>query len=97
METGSWVSSVEVEAGRTGVRTPPGIRDFSLYQNVQTGSGPHTTSYAMDTGVPFWEIKRPERPSSAEVRNWWSFTSTPPECRHGVDRDEFAFYSRDSS
>ena len=28
METGSWVSSVEVEAGRTGVRTPPGIRDF---------------------------------------------------------------------
>jgi hypothetical protein len=27
--------------------------------------------------------------SSAEVKNEWSYTSTPPVCLHGVDRDNF--------
>jgi hypothetical protein len=26
---------------------------------------------------------------SAEVKNAWSYTSTPPVCLHGIDRDNF--------
>jgi len=29
------------------------------------------------------------RPSSVEVKIEWSYTSTPPACRHGVDRETF--------
>jgi hypothetical protein len=42
-------------------------------------------------------VKRPERKvnhsrlSSAEVKNDWSHTSSPPIRIHGVDRDNFAF------
>jgi hypothetical protein len=32
------------------------------------------------------------RPSSAKVENEWSYTSTPPICLHGGDRDDFTFY-----
>jgi len=32
------------------------------------------------------------RPSGAKVKNEWSYTSTPPICLHGVDRDDFTFY-----
>ena len=28
-------------------------------------------------------------PSSAEVKNEWRSTSTPPMCLHGMDRDKF--------
>ena len=28
-------------------------------------------------------------PSSAEVKKEWSYTSTPPVCRYGLDRDKF--------
>jgi len=28
--------------------------------------------------------------SSAKVKNEWSYTSTPPTCLHGVDRDNLA-------
>ena len=44
-------------------------------------------------------LKRPEchvghsRPCSVEVKNEWSYTSTSPICLHGVDRDNFTFYS----
>ena len=31
------------------------------------------------------------RPSSDEVENEWSYTSTPPMCLHGVGRDNFTF------
>jgi hypothetical protein len=66
-------------------------RDFSLRHSVQTDSGAHPTSYPKDTGgggggggglMP--GIKRQGReeawyspPSSAEVMNGWSYTSTP--------------------
>jgi len=58
----------------------------------QTGSGPHPVSYPVDRGggAFFSEIKRPDReadhppPSSAEVKNAWSYTSTPIICIHGV-------------
>jgi hypothetical protein len=31
-------------------------------------------------------------PSSADVKNEWSYTSTPPICLLGVDRDNFTFF-----
>jgi len=48
--------------------------------------------------VSFWGVKRSERgvdhscPSSAEVKNEWSYTSTSPTCLHGLDREKFTFY-----
>jgi hypothetical protein len=30
-------------------------------------------------------------PSSAEVKNEWSYTSRPSICLHGVDREKFIF------
>jgi hypothetical protein len=59
-------------------------QEFSLLQVVQTGSGVHPTSYTMGTGGSFLGVKRPgsdahhSPPTSAEVRNMWFYTSTPP-------------------
>jgi hypothetical protein len=67
-----------------------------------TDSGAHPASYPMGTRGSFPGVKRPGReadhspPYSAEVKNVWSYTSTPttPSCcgaqlKH---RDNFAFY-----
>jgi len=57
-------------AGRSGVRIPTELRDFSPLQNVQTGSGAHPSG----TGVSFLEVKRPGRgighptPSRAKIK-----------------------------
>jgi len=62
---------------------------FSLPHRIQTGSGAHPASHPMGTGDSFPGVKRTGReadrspPSSAGVKNAWSYTSTPP-CRHGV-------------
>jgi hypothetical protein len=56
--------------------------NFSLHHRVQNGTGAHPASYPMDTGGCFPGIKRPacqgnqSPPSSAEVKNAWSCTST---------------------
>jgi hypothetical protein len=55
----------------------------SLHQHLQTGSGAHPISYPIGTGVLSLGIKRPCRadhssPSSAEIKNAWSYTSTSP-------------------
>jgi hypothetical protein len=61
-----------------------GKGNFSLLHRVQTDSGSHPASYPMDTGGYFLEVKQPGReahrwhPSSAEVKNPCSYTSTPP-------------------
>jgi hypothetical protein len=58
-------------------------RNFSLLQNVQTDSEAHPITHSMGIGVLPRGIKRPRRevdhspPSSAEVKNEWSYTSTP--------------------
>jgi len=45
-------------------------------------------------------VKRPgcgadhSSPSRAEVKNDWSYTSTPPIRLNGVDRDKFTLYVR---
>jgi hypothetical protein len=64
-------------------------------------SGVLPASYPMGAGDSFPGVKRPGRepdhspPSSAEVRNVWSYTSTPQVRIHGVElrhRDSFTFY-----
>jgi hypothetical protein len=60
------------------------------YRYVQIGSGAHPATYPMGTGVSSPEVKRSGREadhsplSSSVVRNAWSYTATPPTCRHGV-------------
>jgi hypothetical protein len=61
---------------------PTGAGNFSLHHRVQNGSGAHQASYPMGTGGSFpgskaagawsWPL-----PSIAEVKNAWSYTSTP--------------------
>jgi hypothetical protein len=65
------------------IRFPAGSGNFSLHHRVQKCSGVHTPSCPMDTRGSFPGLKRPGReadhspPSSAEVKNAWSYTSTP--------------------
>jgi hypothetical protein len=39
--------------GPSGVQILAGLRDFSVLQNIQTGSGTHAASYSMGTGLHF--------------------------------------------
>jgi hypothetical protein len=55
---------------------------FSFRHRVQTGSGDHPAFHATSTGALSLELKRP--PSSAEVKNAWSCTSSPSIRLHGV-------------
>jgi hypothetical protein len=72
------------------VRFPTRAGNFSLHHCVQNGSGAHPVSYPMGTGGSFLGVKRPGREadhspsSSAEVKNAWSYTSTPLGCLRGV-------------
>jgi hypothetical protein len=55
----------------------------SLRHRVYTGTGAHPASYSMHTGGSFHGVKWPGRAdhslqSSTEVKNAWSYTSTPP-------------------
>ena len=63
-------------------------------QNVQTGSGLSLLFSGYRGSVPGvkWSGRKVKQspPSSAEV-NEWSFTSAPPLCFHGVERQSFTF------
>jgi hypothetical protein len=58
-------------------------QEFSLLHSAQTGSGAHP-AYQMGTGALSLEVKQQGRegdhspPTSAEVKNKWIYTSTPP-------------------
>jgi hypothetical protein len=72
------------------VRLPAGAGNFSLHHRVQNGSGDHPASYPMGTGALYLGVKQLGReadhspPYSAEVKNAWSYTSTPPIYLHGL-------------
>jgi hypothetical protein len=72
------------------VRFPAGAGKFSLHHRVQNDSGAHSASYPMGTTSSSLGVKRPGReadhspPSSAEVKNAWRYTSTPPIRLHSV-------------
>ena len=59
--------------------------------------GPTQPSIQWVSGF-FPGVKRPGRevnhspPSSVEVNNEWSSTSTTPVCLHGIGREHFTFY-----
>jgi len=63
---------------------PGTVREFSLRQRVQTGSGANPTSFPLGTRLSFTGVKRPRRetdsslPTSAEFKNTWSYTSAHP-------------------
>jgi hypothetical protein len=67
-----------------------GAGNFSLHHHVQNGSGAHPASYPWVPGALSLGVKQLVReadhspPSSAEVKNVWSYTSTPPVCLHGM-------------
>jgi hypothetical protein len=84
----------------SGVRFPAGAGNFSLHR-VRNGSGAHPASYPIGTRGVFPRDKAAGReadhspPSSAEVKNAWSYPSTPQYVftawclvKH---RDNFAF------
>jgi hypothetical protein len=62
---------------------PAGGGNFSLHHRVQNGSGTHQASNPMGTSGSFPGVKAAGREadhspqSSAEVKNAWSYTSTP--------------------
>jgi hypothetical protein len=66
----------------SGSRTPVGGKRFSLLHNVETDSGTNPASNKCVLEF-FFGGKGPERefnhssPSSAEVKNDWSYTYTP--------------------
>jgi hypothetical protein len=67
------------------VRVPAGAENFSLHHRVQSGSGTHPGSYPMGTRASFPGSEADHSPpSSVEVKNAWSYKSTPPICLHGV-------------
>jgi hypothetical protein len=84
--------------GRTEVRIPTPVRNFSLLLNVQTDSGAHPASYSMGTGDLYSEVKRSGHevdklpPTNAEVKNAWSYTSTSGICLYGVHRVNSFFH-----
>jgi hypothetical protein len=86
--------ATDLLAGRSGVRIPAGQGIFSSRKPL-TGSRSHTFSYSIGVGGSFPEVKRPgsevdcSPPSSNEVKNEWSYTSTAPICVHGMNRQPF--------
>jgi hypothetical protein len=58
----------------------PAVQDFSLHHHAHNSSGAHPASYPMGTVVLSLGVKRQGREAqfSSEVKNVWSYTSTPP-------------------
>jgi hypothetical protein len=72
------------------VRFPAGAGNFSLPPRPRTALGPNQPPIQWIPGALSLAVKRPGReadhspPSSAEVKNEWSYTSTPRIRLHGV-------------
>jgi hypothetical protein len=44
-------TEIRLQAGRSGIRIPVEERDFSLFQNIQTGSEADAASFSVRIGV----------------------------------------------
>jgi hypothetical protein len=80
-----------LRAGWTWVRDPAVAGNLSHYPaSVQNGSGPNQPPFQWIPGAPSLGVKRPGAWSwpltsfNAEVKNTWSYTSTPPIRLHGL-------------
>jgi hypothetical protein len=71
--------------GWSRVHVPIGARVFSVLQNVQTAMGP-TKFTTQQLGQEVYHSP----PSSAKVKNEWSYTCTPL-CPRGMDKKNFTF------
>ena len=75
------------------VRFLTGEANFSALLSIRTSSWAHLAFYstgawgALSTGVK-WSGSKPDNslPCSAEVKNEWRYTPTPPICHHGRHR-----------
>jgi hypothetical protein len=74
-----------------------GARDVPLPQINQNDFGANLASYWTGTVVLLCGVKWSDRqldhsrPSIAEVKNEWTYTSTPPVCLYGEDSGNFIF------
>jgi hypothetical protein len=74
-----------------------GTRNLSLLQISRPAVGPIQPSVQWVTGFIFG-VKQPRLfvghsvQFNAEVKNEWRYTSTPPVCLLGVDKDNFTFF-----
>jgi hypothetical protein len=88
LRLGSHDSSVSIvtrlRVGRPGFDYRQEQQFYSLSHRVQTGSGAQPAFYPVGTGGGFRGVNQPGReadhspPSSAEVKNAWSYSSTQP-------------------
>jgi hypothetical protein len=87
--------ATRLRAGPFGGRIATVVRHF-LFTTAQTGAGAHTLSYQwipcfFPASKAAWPESGHSPSSNAEIRNEWSYTSTPLVCLHGVDRDGCIF------
>jgi hypothetical protein len=81
-----WIKGENPGINNNKKKIPVGARFFAY---VQTGPGAYPASYTMGTGS-FPGVQRPGRgadhppPTSAGVKNEYSYTSTPPLGLHGL-------------
>ena len=78
-----------------GFDSRQGQETFLFPRDVQTGFGIHAAVYIgvlgpVEGGWPERDVSH-SFTSNAEFKNEWSYTSTPPVCLHGLDRDNFSF------
>jgi hypothetical protein len=84
--------ATRLQSRRSGVGIPVGARGFSILRNVHTCSGSHPVPFSeyrgSFPGVTRLGCDADCSPSSAEVKNEWSYTSSAPTY---VGRDGFTF------
>jgi hypothetical protein len=79
-----------LQVGRSEGRIPAEVRDVSLPQNVETGSGVHPASCSRGIGVLRLRHEVDHSPTScAAVKNEWRYT--PLVLRHCVNREKCIF------
>jgi hypothetical protein len=83
--------ATRLRAGRSGFQgSIRGLGIFLLTTASRMALGPTQPPIQWVPGALSLGVKRPGReadhlpPSSAEVKNAWSYTSIPPMCLHGV-------------
>jgi hypothetical protein len=89
-----------LRAGRSGFRTPVRGKKFSFLQNWQDRAwrsprflhdGHHYVCYLAGVNLTRREVYS-SHPTTAKVKNEWSYTSTPPICLQCVDTDNFTLF-----